>query len=234
MSKFQLCRLVAFFLLPVPFAGAAVPDTVWLDGYENCPELRSLCPDADADQYGDAPWCYTGCQQPYDFFPVPGTDCNDANAAINPGAAEVCDGLDNDCDGAVDLADTNYQAPVNFCLQAGECHGTTPTCTGASGNKCFYTDPDVELLPNGSVAPTESRCDNKDNNCDGATDESFPLKGTLCYSGSPGSCMSGTYVCNAQQTGLSCNLTTPSNTEICGDGLDNDCDGQVDEPGCSL
>src|SRR5262249_5623766 len=29
-------------------------------------------------------------------------DCNDANAAIHPGAAEVCDGVDNDCDGIVD------------------------------------------------------------------------------------------------------------------------------------
>lgn len=233
MSNLRPCCLLACLWLSAPLASAAVPDTVWLDDYESCPELRSLCPDADADQYGDAPWCYAGCQQPYDFFPVPGTDCNDDNTAINPGAAEVCDGLDNDCDGAIDLADENYQPPVNFCLQSGACQGTTPTCTGASGNKCFYTNPDVELQPDGNVSPTESRCDEKDNNCNGMVDESFPLKGTLCYAGSPGACMSGHYVCSVEHTGLTCLLQASSNTEICADGLDNDCDGQVDEPGCT-
>jgi len=232
MSNLRLYCLVALLGLSAPHASAAVPDTVWLDDYEMCQELRSLCPDADADQYGDAPWCYSGCQQPYDFFPVPGTDCNDGNSAINPGAAEVCDALDNDCDGAVDLADGNYQPPVNFCLQAGECHGTTPTCSGASGNKCFYTDPDVELLPNGTVSPTESRCDNKDNNCNGAVDEAFPLKGSGCDTGVPGICAAGTFGCNVQMNGLACKQTLMASTEKCADGLDNDCDGQTDEAGC--
>src|SRR3954470_15290875 len=87
---------------------AGVPDTMWLDSYEFCPSLQQLCPDADADAYGDTPWCYAGCQQPYDFFPVPDGDCNDGNASVNPGAAEVCNGIDDDCDNAVDLADANY------------------------------------------------------------------------------------------------------------------------------
>ncbi|HXK20413.1 MAG TPA: putative metal-binding motif-containing protein [Polyangiaceae bacterium] len=35
----------------------------------------------------------------------PGTDCDDSNAAVHPGATEICDGLDNDCNGKADLAD---------------------------------------------------------------------------------------------------------------------------------
>jgi hypothetical protein len=227
------------FCLAIVLAGwscagnAAIPDTVWLDDHEGCAQLQSLCPDADADDYGDSPWCFSACQQPYDFFPVPGTDCDDDNAAINPGAAEVCDGIDNDCDTAVDLADPNYQAPSNFCATAGECQGTTPTCTGAGGNKCFYTDPDVELLPNGTLSPTESRCDDKDNNCNGAADESFPLKGSFCDTGLPGICAPGVYICNQAQDGVRCLQTVTPAMEKCSDGLDNDCDGIVDEAGCT-
>ena len=213
---------------------AAIPDTVWLDDYEVCPELRLLCPDADADTYGNQPWCYTGCQQPYDFFAIPGTDCNDDDAAINPGAAEVCDGVDNDCDDVVDLADADYQAPANFCATLGECQGTVPTCTGTGGNKCIYTDPDVDLLGDGSLSPTELRCDDKDNNCDGVADEGFPAKGTTCDTGIPGICRNGTYACNEAQNGVRCVQTVAPVTEKCDDDLDNDCDGTVDEPACVM
>jgi hypothetical protein len=214
-------------------AAAGVPDTVWLDDYESCPAARQLCPDADADDYGDTPWCYSGCQQPYDFFPIASGDCNDDSAAVNPGAAEVCDGVDNDCDSVVDTADSNYQAPSNFCAVLGECAGTTPTCTGAGGNKCIYTDPDVELTGDGSLATTEFRCDGKDNNCNGASDESYPLKFSPCDTGLPGICATGAFVCNAAQNGLRCAQTVTAKTEKCADGLDNDCDGLVDEAGCT-
>ena len=49
---------------------------------------KAKCTDNDGDGYGN------GCA-----FEL---DCNDANPNINPGALEICDGLDNDCDGLVD------------------------------------------------------------------------------------------------------------------------------------
>lgn len=53
------------------------------DGDQLCPEPR--CEDADADRYGEGPLCL-------------GTDCNDSEPAVNPGAEEICgDGIDNDC-----------------------------------------------------------------------------------------------------------------------------------------
>ena len=55
--------------------------------------------DADGDGYGDA--SVTACTQPADTVTV-GGDCDDGDAAVNPDATELCDGIDNNCDGSLD------------------------------------------------------------------------------------------------------------------------------------
>lgn len=56
--------------------------------------------DADGDGYGLNESTFTGCSQPAGYAAQDG-DCDDSNAAINPGAEEVCgDGIDQDCDGS--------------------------------------------------------------------------------------------------------------------------------------
>jgi len=57
--------------------------------------------DADADNYGDINNSRQGCEAPEGYVKNSG-DCNDNNAAINPGADEIFDGIDNNCDGQID------------------------------------------------------------------------------------------------------------------------------------
>lgn len=72
--------------------------------------------DADGDGYGDSSQSWATCETPAAYV-LNSTDCNDANASIKPGAAEICDTADNDCDGVInelgidsyDLAASNDQ-----------------------------------------------------------------------------------------------------------------------------
>ena len=56
-----------------------------------------------------------------------GEDCDDTNKTINPDAVEICDGLDNDCDGAIDDADDNVTGLLLWHLDADNDGFVTPT-----------------------------------------------------------------------------------------------------------
>ncbi len=80
-------------------AGVTAADNIakWREG--------GLCPtyyrDMDGDGFGNAAMTLQACSQPADYV-TNNTDCNDANAAINPAATEVCDHIDNNCNGSID------------------------------------------------------------------------------------------------------------------------------------
>ena len=57
--------------------------------------------DDDQDGFGDANNAFEACYLPTGFV-VDNTDCDDDNAAMYPGLSEVCDGMDNDCNGQTD------------------------------------------------------------------------------------------------------------------------------------
>jgi hypothetical protein len=179
-----------------------------------------------------------------------GNPTNGCEYHCTPTGAEICDGLDNDCDGKTDQADSSF-VPLggNPCLQLGACAGATASCQGTSGWVCSY-GPDVEKkacttsadCSGGScvgnqcanlVAPSETRCDGKDNNCNGLVDEPFPDRNKPCAeAGKKGICQGkGTWICNPGQTALACNITSPGQSptnELC-NGKDDDCDGLTDE-----
>jgi hypothetical protein len=169
--------------------------------------------------------CETGmCKQGdclagyYDRDPaVPG--CETACAKTN-GGVEICDGLDNDCNGKVD---DNVAAATITCKSKGVCMGTAPTCMGQSGWVCKYPSTYQEL------ENTTLGCDTLDNDCDGLTDEPFDI-GKACVVGSGPCAGTGVWACDNTATGNhKCvgSMKTPG-TEIC-NGKDDDCDGKVDE-----
>ncbi|MCZ7683433.1 MAG: putative metal-binding motif-containing protein [Sandaracinaceae bacterium] len=130
---------------------------------------------------------------------------------------EVCDGVDNDCDGTADDGDPGAGIACSSSAP-GVCRAGTTSCVGGSV-QCVST-----------VAPgtrTET-CNGEDDDCDGSTDEDF-MVGSSCSDG-VGACLrTGTRTCNPGGTGTVCSATpgTPG-VETC-DGIDNDCDASVDE-----
>ena len=137
-------------------------------------------------------------------------DCNDKNPAINPGAAEVCDGVDNNCNGQVDEGcvtctdgdHDGYFAQGLQCGTAADCDDTRADVYPGAPELCF---------------------DGIDNNCNGQVDEN-------CATCTPGAaCGSPVGVCTYQyDSACNCVAAVSPTPETC-NGLDDNCNGTVDE-----
>ena len=162
---------------------------------------QGACLDGFYDRVASDPGCETPCQK-------------------TNGGVEICDGLDNDCNG---LIDDNVQAATITCKSKGVCAGTTPTCKGQSGWACVYPTATYQELED-----TTKGCDGLDNDCDGVVDEAFDI-GKPCTVGTGPCAGTGVWACNAQKTDHTCvgSMKTPG-VEVC-NGKDDDCDGKVDE-----
>jgi hypothetical protein len=91
----------------------------WTDGTFTCEPPNTYYADDDGDGYGDPDDSIVACSAPAGYVSDK-TDCDDANAAVNPGANEVCNGIDDDCDGQIDegVKNTYYrQSGSNRSLQ---------------------------------------------------------------------------------------------------------------------
>ncbi len=96
-------------------------------------------------------------------------DCNDNNAAINPAVSEVCDGVDNNCNGSIDegVLTTYYRDMDNDGF--GNPSVTQMACsqpTGYVSNSTDCDDSDATAYPGG-----EEVCDSKDNDCNNVIDD---------------------------------------------------------------
>ena len=181
--------------------------------------------DGDGDGYGNVDLFLQRCDQPPNTVDNP-DDCDDANPNRNPDATEVCNGIDDDCDGHIDDSDadldTNGQqiwyydgdgdgygdlnntfvaceAPWFYVANSDDCDDNEPLLTDADSGD-WVQDLDGDGYGDGFV--DENGCDPPD------VDWVLEAKGLDCDDADPN--------------------VNPGETEEC-DGFDNDCDNLVDD-----
>lgn len=168
-----------------------------------------LCLDPDGDLYGFGPDCL-------------GADCDESSAARNPGADELCDGIDNNCNTRIDENPVGVGEDCSTSFP-GECAEGITRC-GLLGIECV-----------GRNTPVAEICDGLDNNCDGASDEdlaiiTFYIDADGDGFGDPdGETRAGCgrplgFVENRSDCDDNNNIVFPGATETVGDGIDANCD----------
>lgn len=201
--------------------------------------------DVDSDGYGDSSTTKVQCEEPTTAanWSLDSGDCDDADALVYPGAIEICDGIDNDCNFVEDdgVGATYYNDKDSDGY--GDPNDTKVDCSGGTGwvqdgTDCDDFDPD-------NYPGNDEICDGDDNDCDDLVDtEDSSLDTTGMdeyyvdadedgYGDDSGSVL---YFCTAPSTGYATNNwdcldsdanANPSLDEVC-DEIDNDCDGDVD------
>jgi hypothetical protein len=183
-------------------------DAVFPGATPTCDAVDDDCDGAVADGFGDQdlddlPDCVDDSDGDGAFDEV---DCEPESPSANPSAAEVCDGLDTDCDGA--LLPDEGDADRDGWLLCDDAEFVAPDGVDGPDGGGDCDDEDADVNPGAAEV-----CDGLDTDCDG-----------VLGPGDEDSDGDGVAAC------LDCNDSSaaqaPGNEEVC-DGLDTDCDGDV-------
>lgn len=199
--------------------------------------------DSDNDGYGDSTKSIKDTTKPSGYV-TNSNDCDDSDETINPSLEEICDGIDNNCNGNIDEGLDSCQIITYYFDSDGDGYGNISTSVEGYTQPSGYVtssgdcdDSDENINPN-----AEEICDWIDNDCNGGVDEGFntscqrityyldsdsdgygdPNQSTQNYTQPLG------YVLNNNDCDDSDETINPSAEEIC-NGIDNDCDGDIDE-----
>ena len=191
--------------------------------------------DGDGDGFGNNAYTEEACSAPAGYVPN-GNDCDDENASVYPSASEICDGFDNNCNDLVDdglglevYIDADFdgfgdpdqvvegcQEEAGFAPVAGDCDDNNPA-----------------INPNAAET-----CDEIDNNCDTRVDEGVQNSYYIDADGDGFGDINTQIEACIRPAGYSENSTdcedgnpsiNPSASELCDGGIDNNCDGLIDD-----
>lgn len=175
-----------------------------------------------------------------------GEDCDDADAAVSPEAEDTCDSRDNDCDGSVD---EGIVIPIWYPDQDGDRFGVSEegiaACFRPEGTVPEPGDCDDQDTKKNPAA--DEICDGQDNDCDGLVDDADTLAEVPGQTWFPDGDGDGYAADDAVAEGFcsapagyvealgdcddSSKSVNPAATEVCEDGIDNDCSGDAPECG---
>ena len=184
--------------------------------------------DADADGFGADDDSACLCYASTDYAAVDAEDCDDSDAAVNPGGAESClTTADDDCDGTTNAVDaagcTDWYTDAD-----NDTYGTTASqcACAASGTFRATNDDDCNDASSAIRPGATETCNTTDDDCDGTVDDGLPLYYTDAdddtYGAGAGTCTSSGRVSNNSDCDDSTDTVYPGADEIC-DGEPNDC-----------
>ena len=215
------------------------------DGEVDNGVLLSGYADGDGDGYGDATQAVEGCEYGINGFVDNGDDCDDSTADVNPGAVEVCDGLDNDCDVLVDDDDDSLDlgTTTNWYVDGDEdTYGANGApvqgCSQPDGYVADNTDCDDE--DDAQFPGADEYCNGEDDDCNGTDDDDYAVDASTFYEDGDedkfGDAGSTTTACELPdgyvEDDTDCDDNDddvfPGADEYC-DGVDSDCNGTDDD-----
>jgi len=169
-------------------------------------------------------------------------DCNGAVDNGNPGGGASCDGPDADlcAEGTINCTSGSLVCSdmtgdnIEICDGAdNNCNGTTDegnpgggvACDGSDGDLCLEGTTSCSmgtLVCSDNTTTNVETCNGLDDNCNGSIDEGNPGGGAACDGPDADLCNEGTYNCVSGS--IQCSDTSGNNVEVCGNGIDDDCD----------
>lgn len=196
--------------------------------------VQTYYADSDSDTFGNPTAPLNACIQPFGYV-IDNTDCNDNISTVNPNGTEVCNLLDDNCNG---LTDEGVQVLFYADQDADGFGGVSPTTLACSAPAGFSDNSDDCNDSNSNINPSAIElCNLIDDNCNALVDEGVLNTFYLDADGDSFGTNAVTTQACFQPTGYSSNnidcndnnaAIQPAATEIC-NLIDDNCNGQIDE-----